>query len=163
MTAVTRHVCRVGAVSVAVLAGACTLEEEPASARQELWGSGSHLDRIVRWIAHDQGLRGSPKLDQPALTADERALVDRRVELGRFLFHDKALGGKKHSSCATCHHPAFHGADGQAIAKGVYCSPHGDRGRFVGPDRRVQIVGESTRAVARAVLRHPSVFVVDNG
>lgn len=107
-----------------LFAGGCSSEPEVAERSQEV--SGSSLEQAVRDAAFSQGLEGSPKLDQPDLTAAEQALVDKRSEIGRFVFHDQALGGPLDSSCATCHHPAFHGADGQNVARGVFCTKNGD-------------------------------------
>lgn len=47
-----------------------------------------------------------------------------RIELGRLLFYDPILSGEKHSSCGTCHHPAFAFADGRKLPVGVSDSPH---------------------------------------
>lgn len=41
------------------------------------------------------------------------------VALGRKLFFDAKLSSDNTLSCASCHNPAFHFADGQALAKGV--------------------------------------------
>lgn len=50
------------------------------------------------------------------------------VELGRNLFFDRILSGRKDISCATCHHPSFHTGDGMSLSIGT-----GGKGN--GPDR----------------------------
>src|SRR2546430_5398584 len=50
------------------------------------------------------------------------------VDLGQALMFDKVLSGNRDISCATCHNPATHAADGLALAIGT-------GGRGVGPSR----------------------------
>jgi cytochrome c peroxidase len=47
--------------------------------------------------------------------AERTALVD----LGQALMFDKILSGNRDISCATCHHPFTHGADGLSLAVGT--------------------------------------------
>lgn len=50
------------------------------------------------------------------------------VELGRMLFFDKELSGRRDVSCATCHLPQTFGGDGRALPRGV-------GGLGLGPER----------------------------
>ncbi|HEX6810561.1 MAG TPA: cytochrome c peroxidase [Planctomycetota bacterium] len=59
-----------------------------------------------------------------------RSLDPNKVELGRLLFFDNALGLHKDNSCAGCHSPAFGFGDSQPMAIGV------DNNGKVGPSRR---------------------------
>ena len=43
---------------------------------------------------------------------------DAKVELGKFLFFDKVLGGNQNVSCATCHQALLAGVDGLPLAIG---------------------------------------------
>ena len=52
------------------------------------------------------------------------------VALGQALFFDKELSGNRDVSCATCHHPLHHTADGISISIGV-------GGTGLGPERRL--------------------------
>ena len=52
----------------------------------------------------------SPK-DNPTTSA--------KVELGRLLFYDPILSGKKDIACATCHHPEYGYAEGTEVSIGV--------------------------------------------
>ena len=127
------------------------------------------LDDSVRLAAFSQGLEGSPTIEFPAVSAADQELIDRRIALGRFLFFDQELGGQRHSSCATCHHPAFHGADGQNIAKGVFCSfvepgengdgvlcdqapPDGTGGNVAGPFRGAPLNERNSPSVVNSPL-----------
>jgi cytochrome c peroxidase len=40
------------------------------------------------------------------------------VELGRLLFFEKEISGRRNISCATCHHPLLGSADGQSQSRG---------------------------------------------
>ena len=42
-----------------------------------------------------------------------------KVELGRLLFFDKILSGNRDVSCAPCHHPLSHTADGLSLSLGA--------------------------------------------
>lgn len=54
-----------------------------------------------------------------------------RVELGRLLFFDHELAGRRDISCGTCHHPALAWADARPLGAGV-------SGIGLGPDRVLQ-------------------------
>ena len=45
-----------------------------------------------------------------------------KVALGRALMFDKELSGNRDISCATCHHPLMHTADGLSVSMGTGCS-----------------------------------------
>lgn len=62
-----------------------------------------------------------------------------KVELGQLLFFDKELSGNRDTSCATCHHPDFAGADGRAL-------PVGTGGTGLGPRR---VLGKGRNIVPR--------------
>lgn len=64
------------------------------------------------------------------MTAQDPALV----ELGQALMFDRILSGNRDVSCATCHHPRTHGADGLALAIGTGAWGQG-ASRTVGPGR----------------------------
>lgn len=64
------------------------------------------------------------------MPAQDPALVD----LGQALMFDKILSGNRDISCATCHHPATHTADGLALAIGTGGSGLGPS-RTLGPGR----------------------------
>lgn len=111
-------------------------------------GSATSPDARLDQLIADNGLRGSPQLREPDLTDAQRAIREKRRELGRQLFFDHALSGVEQTSCATCHHAAFQFADGRNIARGVFCElvpevsitceeapPDGTGGNVVGPDR----------------------------
>lgn len=58
-------------------------------------------------------------LPRPLVDADYRPVrSDEQVELGRMLFFDKILSGNRNISCATCHHPLTHSADGLSLSVG---------------------------------------------
>lgn len=111
--------------------------------------SSSNLNQQVRREAKDQGMKGSPTLRQPELTAEQQEIVELRVELGRNLFFDHAMSGVEHTSCGTCHHAAFQFSDARNIARGTFCDLNatatqifchdaptpGEEGNVVGPMR----------------------------
>ena len=89
-------------------------------------GGGYHhhhhgIDQQIRDLAHDNGMKGFPHLERN-ITPEEQVMVNKRAELGRFLFYDRALSGVEHTSCGTCHNGHFTYADGQLIARGIYCN-----------------------------------------
>ena len=58
---------------------------------------------------------------KPARTvidSDENPLTKAKVELGRQLFHDPRLSGRKQSSCNSCHRLTEYGVDGQKLSLG---------------------------------------------
>ncbi len=58
-----------------------------------------------------------------------------RVALGRLLFFDPILSGRKDVSCGHCHHPAFAWGDGRARSVGVSGEVPGTGTAGVGPER----------------------------
>jgi len=112
--------------------------------------SSATLEQQVRQEAKAQGLKGAPKLDEPALTPEQQEIHALRVELGRNLFFDHAMSGVEQTSCGTCHHAAFQFADARNIARGVFCELNSDAtrifcndapepgqdGNVVGPERK---------------------------
>ena len=56
----------------------------------------------------------------------------RKVELGRLLFWDPILSGRKDVACATCHHPEFGYAENLDVSIGV-------NGRGLGSQRRFDV------------------------
>ena len=58
----------------------------------------------------------------------------RRVELGRLLFWDPILSGRKDVACATCHHPDFGYAENLDVSIGVNGLGLGSRRRFDTPN-----------------------------
>ncbi|AKT38600.1 cytochrome-c peroxidase [Chondromyces crocatus] len=73
-------------------------------------------------------LQGGPDLDQELAgvlsTQEVRPVVPpaaqdpRLVELGRNLFFEKEISGRRNISCGTCHHPLLGSADGQSQSRG---------------------------------------------
>jgi len=119
--------------------------------------SSQSLDQRVEKLCEENNLKGSPHLDEPALTADQLAIRDKRRELGRSLFFDHVLSGVEQTSCATCHHAAFQFSDARNIARGVFCDvvpdvsitchdapPPGEDGNVLGPDRRSPLNSRNT-------------------
>jgi cytochrome c peroxidase len=68
-----------------------------------------------------------------------------KATLGQMLMFDRELSGNRDISCATCHHPLLHTADGLSL-------PIGTGGVGLGPSR---ILGEGRRLVPRNA---PDVF-----
>jgi cytochrome c peroxidase len=62
-----------------------------------------------------------------------------KVALGRALMFDKELSGNRDISCATCHHPLMHTADGLSVSMGT-------GGRGLGPTRTL---GEGRSLIPR--------------
>lgn len=85
------------------------------------------LDRALAGLIEMHGLTGDPSagLDLPGIDAP-------LAELGKLLFFSKALGAELDAACASCHHPAFAGADGLALSIG----PGAIDPDVVGPGRR---------------------------
>ena len=121
----------------------------------------ARLDRLIA----DNGLRGVPQLREPDLTDAQRAIREKRRELGRQLFFDHALSGVEQTSCGTCHHAAFQFADGRNIARGVFCElvpevsitceeapPDGTGGNVVGPDRTSPLNSRNSPSLINSAL-----------
>jgi cytochrome c peroxidase len=68
-----------------------------------------------------------------------------QVALGRALMFDKELSGNRDISCATCHHPLMHTADGLSVSMGT-------GGRGLGPTR---VLGAGRSLIPRNA---PEVF-----
>ena len=128
-------------------------------------GGSQSLDQRVEALCEENGLKGSPHLDEPDLTPDQIAIRDKRRELGRLLFFDHALGGVKQTSCATCHHAAFQFADARNIARGVFCDlvpevsitchdapTPGEDGNVLGPDRQSPLNSRNTPTLINNAL-----------
>ncbi len=77
------------------------------------------------------------------------------VDLGQALFFDKILSGNRDISCATCHHPSTHGADGLSLAIGT-------GGTGLGPSRTLgpghQFVPRNSPTLLNQGLRGQYLF-----
>jgi cytochrome c peroxidase len=71
-----------------------------------------------------------------------------KVALGRALMFDKELSGNRDISCATCHHPLMHTADGLSVSMGTGC-------RGLGPTR--------TLGAGRSLIPRNATDVFDRG
>ncbi|HVO26618.1 MAG TPA: cytochrome c peroxidase [Candidatus Margulisiibacteriota bacterium] len=71
-----------------------------------------------------------------------------KVTLGRALMFDKELSGNRDISCATCHHPLMHTADGLSVSMGTGCTG-------LGPTR--------TLGVGRSLIPRNAPDVFDRG
>jgi cytochrome c peroxidase len=143
-----------------LLLGGCGSDEGAASRT-----TSSTIDDRISALIRAEGLRGSPALAEPTLTAAQREIRALRRELGRQLFFDHTLGGIEQTSCATCHHGAFQFADGRNIARGVFCDlvaedriicrdapPPGSRGNVVGPARSSPLNSRNTPTLINSAL-----------
>lgn len=154
-------------VVVALLASGCVAEDTSVLGNRQQPVQSNSLADEVREAAFSQGLQGSPTVEFPAVSPRQQRIIDKRIALGRSLFFDQELGGVRHSSCGTCHHPAFHGADGQNIARGVFCQsdggdpekvvctsppPDGVGGNVVGPFRTAPLNERNSPTVINAPL-----------
>ena len=74
----------------------------------------SGIDALLRARINELGLTGDP-----AAGRDVPSVDDEIVQLGKFLFFTKALGGDKDSACASCHLPTLGGGDGISLPIGV--------------------------------------------
>ena len=82
---------------------------------------------------------GSAQPASRALPTEVRAPADNpstpaKVKLGRLLFWDPILSGRKDVACATCHHPELGYADGIDVSIGVNGAGLGARRRFEEPN-----------------------------
>jgi cytochrome c peroxidase len=57
-----------------------------------------------------------------------------KTELGRLLFYDPVLSGKKDVSCASCHHPEFGYAESIELSIGVNGRGLGENRKFISPN-----------------------------
>lgn len=129
-------------------------------------GSGTaSVDVQLRQLIAENGLHGSPKLNEPDLTPAQLHIRELRRDLGRNLFFDHALGGVEQTSCATCHHAAFQFSDARNIARGVFCDlvpdvsitcheppPPGQGGNVLGPDRASPLNSRNTPSLTNIAL-----------
>jgi cytochrome c peroxidase len=77
------------------------------------------LDAQLQAVLEEAGITGLDAGPQPS---------PEMVKLGEALFFDKELSGNRDISCATCHHPLLHSADGLSL-------PVGTGGVGLGPSR----------------------------
>lgn len=77
------------------------------------------------------------------------------VSLGQALMFDKVLSGNRDISCATCHQPARHGADGLSLAIGT-------GGTGLGPERRLgagrKLIPRNAPSLLNQGLRSQYIF-----
>jgi len=77
---------------------------------------------------------------------------EQKVKLGQLLFFDKILSGNKNISCASCHHPLNHTADGLPL--GI-----GEGGRGTGPSRALEGVAQGDFNIKKRIPRNaPALF-----
>ncbi len=57
-----------------------------------------------------------------------------KIALGKMLFYDPILSGKKDVACATCHHPSTGYSDGLDISIGVNATGFGSNRHFLSPN-----------------------------
>lgn len=65
----------------------------------------------------------------------DNSTTPEKVELGRLLFWDPILSGKKDIACATCHHPEFGYSENLDISIGVNGRGLGHKRTFIEPNR----------------------------
>jgi cytochrome c peroxidase len=78
----------------------------------EMTGAAAHPSGPAIEISAPLGLPPVP------IPSDNRPTAD-SIALGRKLFYDVKLSRDDSLSCASCHNPALHFADGQRVAKGI--------------------------------------------
>ncbi|MCB9162515.1 MAG: ScyD/ScyE family protein, partial [Caldilineaceae bacterium] len=101
------------------------------------------MHATLRAVVADQGLTPNPGADQQE---DDTPAA----QLGQLLFFDPILSGDKNISCATCHHPAFAGADGRVL-------PIGTGGVGLGPTRTFTdtiLLADEAGTVRRLAVRN---------
>ena len=57
-----------------------------------------------------------------------------KIALGKMLFYDPILSGKKDVACATCHHPSTGYSDGLDLSIGVNATGFGNNRHFLSPN-----------------------------
>ncbi|EYF03235.1 Methylamine utilization protein mauG precursor [Chondromyces apiculatus DSM 436] len=92
-------------MAAAVMLGACGGDEGASTPLQ----NESNLDEQLAALLTEQEVR---PVEPPA------AQDPKRVELGRKLFFEKEISGRRNISCGTCHHPLLGSADGQSQSRG---------------------------------------------
>jgi len=131
-------------------------------------GGGSstqNLDTRLSKLIADNDLHPSPQLREPAYSADQLAIREKRRELGRLLFFDHAMSGVEQTSCGTCHHAAFQFSDARTIARGVFCElvpevsitcedapTPGEDGNVAGPGRTSPLNSRNTPSLINVAL-----------
>jgi cytochrome c peroxidase len=128
-------------------------------------GGSNNLDTKLNKLIAQNGLHGSPQLNEGNLTQAQRDIKAKRVELGRNLFFDHALSGVEQTSCGTCHHAAFQFTDARNIARGVFCdlvpevsitchdAPEGGTGgNVVGPERTSPLNSRNSPTLINSAL-----------
>ncbi len=113
--------------SLCALALGALLGGAPARAQVSLAAAGD-LDAQLAQALQQAGFTGTVEASLEQRLG--RPLDPAKVELGRLLFFDNALGLHEDNSCAGCHSPAFGFGDSQRMAIGV------DNNGIVGPDRQ---------------------------
>ncbi len=97
-------------LAVAALCGACVQPVRVPEAPGTVPADPASLDDELELVIAEAGLEpinlGPPQ--DPA-----------KVALGEALFFDKELSGNRDISCATCHHPLLHSADGLPLSIGT--------------------------------------------
>jgi cytochrome c peroxidase len=118
--------------AVMALHAACS-DDESTVGNEPTTAAGPTVDTELQALLSAQGVGPAerPAAQNPQL-----------VELGRNLFWDKELSGRRNTSCGTCHHPLLGSADGQSQSRGQGASG-------LGPVRRH---GEKSLFLARNTL-----------
>jgi cytochrome c peroxidase len=73
-------------------------------------------------------------LPQQIPVPSNNPITDEKIMLGKFLFYDPILSGKKDVSCATCHHPQFGFAENLELSIGVNGKGLGSKRQFLPPN-----------------------------
>ena len=123
----------VGILAAAALLGACSDDLVPGAVPPPAVSEEDRLNQELAALIEAQDVKSvePPAAQDPA-----------RVALGRDLFFDKELSGRRNISCGTCHHPLLGSADGQSQSRG-----QGATG--LGPQRRH---GSQSKFLARNTL-----------
>ena len=96
--------------------------------------SGDTTDNIRSTHKQDD-LGRIAALPLKAEAPSDNPITPEKVELGRLLFWDPILSGKKDIACATCHHPEFGYAENLDISIGVNGRGLGHKRAFIEPNR----------------------------
>ena len=72
------------------------------------------VDARLRAVIERHGLRGDPTVGRVL-----PHISDPLAQLGKQLFHTRALGANGDSACVSCHHPLLGGGDGLVLPVGV--------------------------------------------
>jgi cytochrome c peroxidase len=79
-------------------------------------------------------------------TPPDNPSTPERIALGRLLFWDPILSGRKDVACATCHHPAFGYSDGIDLSIGANASGLGPERAFV-PGHGSRVVKRNSQTI----------------